>query len=417
MAGPGSIWNIFKNMGYTTLFGLENCDHFFSKTIGQKLEVDHTIRSFYCAAQEFLGFRTAKDAVLKQRCIGDHMSHYYILNYTLAYSNLYKDLNQWIYLHINTAHEATGLHANTLDLDLVDFLKQYLNTFKDSHDVAIFLQADHGMRYGNWYKDYEAYMESKLPSFFLIANNELLNSIENSYDSLEHNSKVLTTKPDLRTAALYLAGLPYGIEYDVHEDPRYSAFFNLFKEKVPKTRTCESSEIPSEFCSCKKMVEVTESMLEADQELQRLVETIAEITVYKMNSEVHTPKNMQAGIFCQKLSFKKVKRVFATRVTDFIEQFYVTFKVDQSPEAEFEVIANVGTDLHNQLLKVSESKGGAFPYVYRSFPVRIKTLGINRKDPYAGPCETLTRPHSIHSPYCICHSIDNIKEKYPSLIN
>ena len=52
-------------------------------------------------------------------------------------------------MHINTAHEGSGQHAVTLDLDMVEFLQRYLKAFGEKHDIAIFLQADHGMRYGN----------------------------------------------------------------------------------------------------------------------------------------------------------------------------------------------------------------------------------------------------------------------------
>jgi hypothetical protein len=39
------------------------------------------------------------------------MSHWYIMNYMEKLVEMYNDVNIWGYLHINTAHEATGLHA------------------------------------------------------------------------------------------------------------------------------------------------------------------------------------------------------------------------------------------------------------------------------------------------------------------
>ena len=50
---------------------------------------------------------------------------------------------------MDAAHEATGQHANTLDNDLLYFLKKYLKEFSENSDIVIFLQADHGMRYGS----------------------------------------------------------------------------------------------------------------------------------------------------------------------------------------------------------------------------------------------------------------------------
>jgi hypothetical protein len=60
-------------------------------------------------------------------------------------------------LHLSAGHEATGQHAETLDDDVVQFLETYLTEFGETRDVFIFLMADHGMRYGNWYRDLPAY--------------------------------------------------------------------------------------------------------------------------------------------------------------------------------------------------------------------------------------------------------------------
>lgn len=62
---------------------------------------------------------------------------------------MYNDVNLWLYAHINTAHEATGLHARTLDGDLVEFLDRVLRKYADTHDIVAFVMADHGMRYGD----------------------------------------------------------------------------------------------------------------------------------------------------------------------------------------------------------------------------------------------------------------------------
>ena len=42
-------------------------------------------------------------------------------------------------MHLNAGHEATGLHAETLDNDIVEFLKNYLAEFGEANDVMIFL--------------------------------------------------------------------------------------------------------------------------------------------------------------------------------------------------------------------------------------------------------------------------------------
>jgi hypothetical protein len=69
------------------------------------------------------------------------------------------------------------------------------------------------MRYGGFLTGEEAIQEHRLPLFFLIANNSLLNQIPNSYENLMHNTIRLNTKPDIRETMLFLANFQYGIGY------------------------------------------------------------------------------------------------------------------------------------------------------------------------------------------------------------
>jgi Protein of unknown function (DUF229) len=235
--GNNSMWTYFKSKGFVTLFGLEDCNHYFPNSIGRYPNVDYVVRSFYCAAKKYTGLETEIDTKPTPRCVGPHMSHYYALNYTLEFSKMYSSLNQWIYLHLTAAHEASGQHASTLDLDLLDFLQKYLKTLGDDHELAIFLHADHGMRYGNWYQDIEAYQENKLPAFFLIGSKTLLDRIPNSYKNLLENTLRLTTKKDLRPTINFLADMPYKNFYIF--DDNVGKFVNLFQQLSPLDRSCE----------------------------------------------------------------------------------------------------------------------------------------------------------------------------------
>jgi len=57
----------------------------------------------------------------------------------------------------------------------------------------------------------EAIQEHRLPAFFLIAKKQILDRIEHSMDVLTHNTKRLTTKPDLRRTLEFLSGYPYNL--------------------------------------------------------------------------------------------------------------------------------------------------------------------------------------------------------------
>ena len=50
------------------------------------------------------------------------MGHRWTMDYSLDWMNLYSQNNQWIYNHYTSAHEYTGQHTATLDLDVPTFI-------------------------------------------------------------------------------------------------------------------------------------------------------------------------------------------------------------------------------------------------------------------------------------------------------
>ena len=131
-------------------------------------------------------------------------------------------------MHLNAAHDHTGLHAETLNDDIHEYLSSFLKKYEDSHDIFIYMQADHGMRYGDWYKEIDAYQEKMLPCLFIIASKSLLLQYPYSYNSLFTNTQRMISKMDLRETTLFIE--------DVIEQTPFSV--NLINSIVPKSRTC-----------------------------------------------------------------------------------------------------------------------------------------------------------------------------------
>lgn len=238
--GKDAIWSKFIRSGFVTMLGFDPCAFKMHRVIGRMPKADHVSNSFFCANARFSSYKSKKRHNTQQRCIGPYMSHYYLMNYTLSFSELYRGQNQWAYNHYGAAHEATGQHAQTLDKDMTSFLNEYISRFSNSYNIVIFLMADHGMRYGNFLSNSYAIQEHRLPAFFLIGQKSFLDSIEYSYDTLTHNTERLVTKPDIRRTLLFLAGYPYGAS----REPRTDKFVNLFTEKIEDDRKCEDVEIP-----------------------------------------------------------------------------------------------------------------------------------------------------------------------------
>ena len=377
------------------MMGLENCDYYFPNALGRYPTIDHKVRSFYCAARGFLDLETEIFSRPVQRCIGPHMSHWYTLNYTHSFSQNYRGLNQWIYIHLNSAHEATGQHAATLDDDLIDTLSKYMNDLGKDHDIAIFLHADHGMRYGNWYQDIEAYQENKLPVFFLIASKNLLNRIPGSYDNLIANTERLTIKKDLRPTINYLADLPYGTQKPGNKGNSV----NLFLEKSPLNRTCDSVSISPFDCSCLVVQEIKD--YRDDPDFFNLIMKLIDEAIFKINSYTYTPVTGPIRL-CSRLTFRTILNVYGLSLNNKVEEVQIKFGVNENLNAVFEVFAFVGTHLRSNVLISSSYRNSIASFVYRGYRSRIKVFGIKRKDKYGGKCEFLSRSLRLRAEFCVC---------------
>lgn len=104
------------------------------------------------------------------------------------------------------AHENTGSLIQTMDDDLLDFLAKFLA--KES-EFVLYIEADHGMRYGDWFTLIEGAMEHRLPALFIFVSTSLLERVQNGIDNLDYNSYRLVSKFDLRVTDLHLSRLPY----------------------------------------------------------------------------------------------------------------------------------------------------------------------------------------------------------------
>ena len=165
-----------------------------------------------------------------------------MLDYLLEFSENYKEVSRFSYVHLNTAHEGSGTVVSTLDDDLVDFLTVF---FKTQEKSVLFLMGDHGMRYGSWFTKIDGSHEHRLPLLMITQSESMKEISPISEFVLNHNSNRLVSKFDLYTTLKYLTT---GVEADQDElvcstSFRYRAY-NLFSEAIPDNRTCEQAGIP-----------------------------------------------------------------------------------------------------------------------------------------------------------------------------
>jgi hypothetical protein len=406
--GDEAIWSLLKQRGFMTLFGSDACNHNVPKSMGKKPKVDHAVNMFYCANYIHGNYRASKFRALAQRCLGGHMSHWWLMEYSYKFSRLYSKANQWIFTHFTAAHEMTGQHAATLNSDLKDFIQRYLEEFGETHEVVVLLHGDHGMRYGEFLSATESIQEHRLPAFFMIASHELLSKIEYSYDTLWQNTMRLNTKPDLRETMLHLGAIASDATYEKNQPDYYS----LLNEVIPLNRTCEEAQIPLWYCSTylpkpqpARLYDPAErgSLDKEEAELAELISQLAERVILTMNEDVFTTTIMDAGLLCNKLTFEEIKTVSYVEVSPSSHVFRVMLSVNESLQAQFDSwIAITSKPLNEPSMKHENYL--AQPINYRGKRLYSRILSIIRTDRYAGECEQIARTLQLNPQYCICRS-------------
>lgn len=355
--GESALWNILRKKGFISLLGFDDCDFNFPRSMGQNPKADYKVRQFYCAVQH-LSHISSEEWYKKQRCLGGHLIHYYLLNYTMNLVRMYEGTNIWIYLHLNAAHDGNGQHAATLNDDIKEFLEGFLNEFQQNSDIAIFMQGDHGMRYGEWYDRVEAYQETKLPGLFLITSKSLLEQYPFSYHALSINSQRFTSKLDLRETILSLAG--------IKEKTPYSN--DLVSHSILKSRTCRNTGTEPLLCSCSQMTEI-KSFGDKMQSLLNQLRTYSENIV---NSLAYSNSAYQLRKFCRKILLDKVKRVYHIDINNVNEIFKVEFGTSIDKKFRLEVDFYIASDRERSDLTNDNFKSQSL--IVNGFPSLAKVI-------------------------------------------
>ena len=387
-----AIWSHFRNKGWITLFGNEFCNDYFSKIIGKKPKVDHIITKFWCAAKELSGF---DDISKTQRCIGNKNSHYYLLNYTLDFVENYSGLNKFAYFTILPAHESSGTVIQTLDDDLVYYLKRLMAS-KDK--VVIFLVADHGMRYGEWYKSEKGKQEHMLPMLMMIVSTEIIEEIPFSSDVLFHNVDRLVSKFDLYATLKYLADIPYhrGADFGYDKVENDYAAVSLFQKKIPNDRKCNDVGISPEFCSCNEYTKL------GVDDNKNFLTLITEEIILQINELSQLNNHIYGLHFCKKITLKNILSAEWIMSNESLQYIRVLFSIKEKKFAAFKVLVSI----FSRKMKILPKKESfEFNPIFESGKQFIRILDINLTND-GSLCNTIKDLNKNIPSYCICNSLE-----------
>lgn len=404
--GHDALWFKLRKKGFITLFGMDACPYKLVQVVGKAPRADHIVNPFYCANTKYGGYSSKKRAASVQRCIGSKMSHWYLMNYTLAFSEQYRDINQFAYNHLTAAHEETGQHAATLDDDLVWYMSEYLEKFRDN-DVVLYIVGDHGMRYGDFLFGTSAIQEHRLPVFFMVASHRHLKTIPESYDTLMHNTQRLTTKGDLRRSVLYLAARQYN---QTIEGSR--TYIDLFSEKADDQRTCEDAKIPEWYCAAYDLTPLAKYVYDStlpeytartndEVELGSLVNHLAPEIIANLNDNVNSPRHRAPGL-CQKLSLHNIELVILHQIKTAGLLLKMLLTVNENTDAKLDAWVMVSDVKDTETPPMETENYPPFPIRFRDYRLFAKIISVWRADRYGGACEEIARQSLLNPEHCIC---------------
>lgn len=392
-----SIWNFLKERGWITMFGTEFCNDYLIYGLGKKPNVDHHMARFWCFARSLLNFT---DLQTTQRCFGRKSSQHYLFNTTLQYVNMYQGLNKWAYVNCLTAHEDSGTHINTLDIELVDFLKQLINT---NDDLVIFLAADHGMRYGEWFKLENGSQEHHLPSFFLISSKSITSELPFSNDILSHNTKRLVSKFEFRKTVEHLSMLPYDKNY-LQDSPipnKANEPKSLLLHKISDEKHCEDDMIDAEYCPCPSYIDIEDFD-------DKIIKDVVTAGIREINSAVFNEKN--GWKVCKKITVKDVLRA-RLAIQDYKTLVKVNFSINEDKNITFEVVGLIN-GIATRTRPPEQAYSFQVYYYNAKRLIQIKGITTTLANDF---CANLAIDKGISPNICVCQDLDYIKSHDPDL--
>lgn len=279
------IMKNFTDRGYVTLFNEEEpwygAFHYRLHGFLQQ-PTDHYSRPFWMDCEH--------DRYWEGTCIGDVSIVQKTLNYTQSFLNGYKGIPKLAMTLFSAMCHNTVNMVQNMDEDLFKNV-EWMNRSGLLNDTILIIMGDHGMRISDFRATLTGKLEQRLPFLSITLPASLLSKYPKIRDSMQHNSKLLTSHFDLHATLQHLFTFP--------NDPKVLKGQSLFGKIDARTRTCETAGIKEHWCTCLQFAEqnTTENHIIA----------LAEAVVTFINQNI-TGVIPEAKENCARLELKDVKR-------------------------------------------------------------------------------------------------------------
>ena len=406
-----ALWKHYERMGFVTIFGFDTVWDFLSRCTGRKVKADHVATNFWHAARKVHGYL---DFVERQRCLGKHHSHFYMLDYSRQFLQNYQGHNRFGYVHLSPGHEGSGTVIRTADPDVKNFFEEILTYYKNNpqEDFVIMLSSDHGKHSREWDKYIEGYLENQLPMHLMISNKDFIYRLGPQTDSiLKHNTKRLVSRLDWHLTFRHLATTPYGLLSK--NSSLYSAWkhytdsskaISLLLEKVPDNRSCEDVDIPSFLCTCQSFVSIPVEQAIKEKPIKHLVK----LGLQYINESIKTEKNKN---ICKNITFNQLLEAEYKILKDDSKgnrNYRIRVSIKEDSNAVFEFYGLMAKEKEMEDHIKTDSAGVTFPTKkfkfgeFLSEKAMIQVQKVIRVDSYGGICEETAKVIGISGSICVC---------------
>jgi Protein of unknown function (DUF229) len=256
------IFDVAKERGYVTYAGAEFCyegspfvvqDNIFS------VSPDFELQRLYCRLQQsrqynFSAIGPRLCAYQKRRSGPDSSNPGFDLIRELWSAAALVDVPKFVYLSAMAAHDYDPNWikmvsvAEEYDSQLRNFLQfivlhpSFLNTF-------VVVRADHGLQGGPATLEYSMQVEHREPWTQMLLPQSLAGEITKLYTNQD---KVVTGHDVYRTLRDLMESSSTNSRTTGAPVPPWS--YNILRDLIPATRTCEDAKVPIYFCPCEEQV-------------------------------------------------------------------------------------------------------------------------------------------------------------------
>ena len=332
-----ALWKYYERNGFVTLFNFDSYTDYVSRFTGRRIFTDHVVSNFWRAANQITGYIDYAD---EGQCVSNKNAYQVSLDYLSEFIENYEGINKFAYLHMDLAHETTGLRLKIADKDLMEFIERTLSYYSEhpEEDVVMMMGADHGRM--EIVMSREAMLEKMLPFHFVFANKQLIERMD-AHHNLIHNSDRLVTRFDWHVTLKQLAHAPYGNLnsselQEISDVTEEHKGISLFSQRVSDDRNCVNAKISGKFCSCQYI-----NYTVADPGNDKYVNLVIDMGINAIN-EVIT-RNQTKGRVCKTLRLGSIKSAYEVYIVGkdplVPKNYYIIFSDKKNPNFLIEIQA------------------------------------------------------------------------------